>query len=150
MTPSKTILDFIKGFEACRLNAYLPTLHDVPTIGWGATGKDIHLGLVWNQGQCDTRFYGDVMQVSTAVTGMLGSAVTTQNQFDAMVSFAYNEGAQRLHDSFILSFHLLGRDGIAAAYFMHYTKQKGIVLKGLVRRRKAEMALYLKPQGVTP
>lgn len=150
MNPSKAIFDFIKGEETCKLKAFFPTPNDVPTIGWGATGKDIHLGLVWTQWQCDSRFYADVMKVAAAINGMLGTVATTQNQFDAMVSFAYNEGAQRLHDSFILSNHLAGKDALAATFFMHYTKQAGIVLKGLVTRRKAEMALYLKPQGVTP
>ena len=145
MNPSKACLDFIKQYEVCRTTAYMPTPNDRPTIGWGSTGQDIHLGLVWTPWQCDSRFYSDVMKVAASVNGMIGTHPTTQNQFDAMVSFAYNEGAQRLHDSFILSFHLKGKDTIAAQYFMHYTTQAHIVLNGLVTRRKAEMAMYLKP-----
>ena len=34
MTPSKKIVDFIKGYEKCRLTAYMPTPNDRPTIGW--------------------------------------------------------------------------------------------------------------------
>ena len=50
----------IKSYEQCRLTAYLPTPNDVPTIGWGATGPDIVLGMTWTQAQCDARFTTDL------------------------------------------------------------------------------------------
>ena len=45
MIPSPTIIAFIQGFEQCRLDAYMPTPNDKPTIGWGTTGKDVALGM---------------------------------------------------------------------------------------------------------
>ena len=144
MTPSQTCIDMDKGYEQCRLVGYLPTHHDVPTIGWGCTGRDIHVGMVWSQETADARFASEIKRVGTAVTGILGSAPTTQNQFDALVSFAYNEGVQRLHDSLLIAYHRQGHFATAASYFMHYTKQAGVVLGGLVKRREAERALYLK------
>jgi lysozyme len=142
----KAGLDLIKHFESCVLHAYLPTPNDVPTIGWGSTGPDIHLGMApWSQVQCDARLANDTARMSTAVNALVQGCPTTQNQFDAMVSFSYNEGAQRLHDSFILQFHRKGNYQMAASYFSHYTTQAHVVLNGLVTRRKMEKALYLTP-----
>ena len=145
MTPSKECLDFIKHYEACRLKAYLPTPNDVPTIGWGSTGKDIHLGLVWTQWQADSRFYSDGMKVAVAVNSLIGTHPTTQHQFDALVSFTYNVGAQALHDSTLLREHLAGQYAAAAGQFMKWVYQNKTVLGGLLTRRGAEQAMYLKP-----
>jgi GH24 family phage-related lysozyme (muramidase) len=49
--PSNRCAEFIKGFETCKLNAYMPTPQDRPTIGWGTTGPDVHRGLTWTQAQ---------------------------------------------------------------------------------------------------
>ena len=145
MTPAKPGLDLIKSFEQCRLQAYLPTPNDVPTIGWGTTGPDIHMGLVWTQQQADDRFAADVSRFAASVSALLGICPTTQNQFDAMVSLAYNIGAQHFATSTVLREHKLSLYSAAAAAFLLWNKQAGIVLKGLVRRRQAEAALYLTP-----
>lgn len=144
LMPSQQCATMIKGFETCRLKAFLPTPHDHPTIGWGTTGPDIHLGMEWTQRQADSRFYGDLMRFGASV-GALVSAATNQNQFDALCSFAYNEGAEALHTSILLTLHNAGNYAVAAEYFSHYTKQDDIVLGGLVKRRAAERALYLSP-----
>lgn len=63
----------------------------------------------------------------------------TQHQFDALVSFVFNTG--KLANTGLLK-KLNGNDYAAVpAEFMKWTKSKGEVLKGLVRRRKAEVAL---------
>lgn len=143
MTPSAKCETLIKSFEQCRLHSYMPTSHDKPTIGWGTTGADIHLGMTWTQEQADARFHTDLARFAAAVDGMVSHTVTNQNQFDAMVSFAYNEGAEALRTSILLAHHNKGDHAGAAPYFMHYTTQAHIVLGGLVRRRKEEMGLYL-------
>ena len=121
MTPSPRGEALIKSYEKCRLTAYMPTAHDVPTIGWGTTGKDIHLGMTWTQAQCDERFHHDLSRFAAAVDGMVAHPGTNQNQFDAMVSFAYNEGAEALRRSILIQFHNKGDFKGAAIYFMHYT-----------------------------
>lgn len=143
MTPAKPGLDLIKSFEKCRLQAYLPTPKDVPTIGWGTTGPDIHMGLVWTQQQADDRFAADVGRFAASVSALVAGCPTTQNQFDAMVSLAYNIGAQHFATSTVLREHKLNIYRGAAKAFLLWTKQAGIVLNGLVRRRKAEAELYL-------
>ena len=131
----------IKSFEGCRLKAYLPTPNDVPTIGWGTTGPDIKLGLVWTQKQADDRFTAHVAEFARKVEKLVGPKVT-QNQFDAMVSLAYNIGTGAFGSSTLLKLHKAGDYKGAAAQFLRWNKQAGKVLNGLTKRRAAEAALY--------
>jgi lysozyme len=98
---SSRCTDLIKSFEACekaigdgRFQAYPDpgTGGDPWTIGWGSTGPDIHKGLVWTQQQCDDRFAADVSCFALEVDKLIGPVSTTQSEFDAMVSLAYNIG----------------------------------------------------------
>ena len=73
---------------------------------------------------------------------LIGDAKTTQHQFDALVSFAYNLGADNLKTSTLLRKHNAGDHAGAAAEFGKWNKAKGQVMKGLTRRRAAEAALY--------
>ena len=147
MTPSPKIIDFIKAFEKCKLKAYMPTPNDRPTIGWGSTGPDIKLGMVWTQKQADEHFAADLAKFSAGVSAAVGRAPTTQGQFDALVSFAYNCGVAALNSSTLLKLHKAGEHDAAAGQFGRWTKQKGVELKGLVRRRDAEASIY---RGVFP
>lgn len=150
MTPSKQCADLIKGFEQCRLQAFKPTPRDVPTIAWGATGPDVRMGMIWTQYQADARFISDLAAFAVGVTHELNGSPTTQGQFDALVSFAYNVGldddedklAEGLGDSTLLRLHKAGDYEGAARQFPLWNKQKGVVLNGLTRRRAAEAALY--------
>lgn len=142
MTPSPRIVAFIRDYEQCRLKAYMPTPHDRPTIGWGSTGPDIKLGMVWTQVQADEHFAADLAKFSAGVSGAIGRAPTTQAQFDALVSFAYNCGIAALNSSTLLKLHKAGEHEGAAQQFGRWNKQKGVVLNGLTKRRTAEAAIY--------
>lgn len=150
MNPSPRIIAFIKGFEKCRLKAYMPTPNDRPTIGWGTTGPDVKMGMTWTQERADERFARDVADFAAGVAHELGGAPTTQAQFDALVSFAYNVGldqdadnlAEGLGDSTLLRKHKAGDYAGAAAEFAKWNKQAGKVLNGLTRRRAGEAAIY--------
>lgn len=150
VTPSDTCDRFIQRFEERRLTAYMPTAKDRPTIGWGTTGPDVRMGMTWTQAQCDARFARDVRDFAAGVTHELGGAPTTQCQFDALVSFAYNVGldddadtlAEGLGDSTLLKKHRAGDYAGAALEFAKWNKQDHVVLKGLTRRRAGEAAMY--------
>jgi len=144
MTPSPACVALIKRFEQCRLSAYRPTPDDRPTIGWGATGPDIHLGMTWTQAQCDDRLAADLAEVARGVSEHLAQA-TRQPQFDAMVSLAFNIGLGRFANSTLIRLHNAGEFDQAALQFAAWTRQSGQVLEGLVRRRAAEAALYRQP-----
>jgi lysozyme len=69
----------------------------------------------------------------------------TQSRFDALVSFSFNVGLGNLQRSTIRMCHNRGDFEGAAEAFMQWTKAGGKELPGLVKRRKDERALYLKP-----
>lgn len=141
---------FIKSYEKCRLNAYMPTPRDRPTIGWGSTGPDVRMGMHWTQAQCDERFARDLDDFCKGVDHLLGNAQTSQCQFDALVSFAYNVGldddadtlAEGLGDSTLLRLHKNRLWIPASEQFAKWDHQGGTVLAGLTRRRAAEAQIY--------
>lgn len=142
MTPSPRAKAFVKGFEKCRLSAYMPTPKDRPTVGWGSTGPDIRMGMTWTQEQADARFDRDADGFAAAVTKHLGGRPTTQSQFDAMWSLAYNIGETNFAASTLLKLHKAGEFSAAAQQFQRWNKQAGVVLNGLTKRRLAEAAIY--------
>ena len=118
------------------------------TIGWGAT-TDEHLrpikpGTVWTRERADKRFVQHLRQFEDDVKRALGSALeaTSQEQFDALVSFTYNLGAANLRRSTLLRKHKAGDYRGAAREFKRWNRAAGRVLRGLTRRRKAEANLY--------
>lgn len=143
----------IHSFESCKLDAYPdPGSSDGRpwTIGWGSTGPDIVKGLRWTQAQADARFAADLAKFEDGVTRLLGGAPTSQNQFDALVSLAYNIGldedadtiAEGLGDSTLLRKHKAGDYAGAAKAFASWKFNDGRVMRGLVRRRAAEAKMY--------
>jgi GH24 family phage-related lysozyme (muramidase) len=146
-------LKLVKEFEGChkalgggKFQAYPDPGSDDGrpwTIGWGSTGADIKPGTTWTQDQCDDRFRTDMQRYADAVSRAIGDAPTTQNQFDALVSFHYNTGAIA---SATLTKKHKARDYVGAkAEFARWNKNAGRVMRGLTRRREAEAALYAKP-----
>lgn len=145
LTPSKAAMDLMHQFEGCRLTAYPdPGSKDGHpwTIGWGSTGPGIAQGVVWTQQQADDRFAADVASFAAKVRDALGDVPTTQNQFDAMVSLAYNIGAGAFASSTLLKKHKAGDYTGAQAQFARWSLNDGRPLAGLARRRAAEAALY--------
>lgn len=140
-------LAILRGAESCRLAAYPdPGSGGEPwTIGWGHTGPDVRRGLIWTQAQCDAQLQQDVAEHADQIAHAIGSEPTTDNQFGAMVSLAFNIGIGNFARSSVLGFHLRGLHHNAAEAFAGWDKAGGRVLPGLVRRRAAEAALYLNP-----
>lgn len=150
---SKAAVDLMHSFEGCRLEAYPdPGSSDGKpwTIGWGSTGPGIGPGVVWTQQQADARFLQDLAKFEDGVTRLIGSAPTSQGQFDALVCLAYNIGldedadtiAEGLGDSTLLRKHKAGDFEGAAKAFASWRFNDGREMKGLVRRRAAEAKLY--------
>jgi GH24 family phage-related lysozyme (muramidase) len=110
------------------------------TIGWGATGAGIARGTVWSQAECDARLDSDLSRTAGEVAQALDGAPTTQDQFDALVSFHYNTGA--IPRATLTRLHRAGDFAAAAREFGRWIHAGGRVLPGLVRRRADEAALY--------
>ena len=158
MTPSSAGVSLVQEFEGCEerrpdgtFAAYPDpaTKADPWTIGWGSTGPDVTPGTIWTQQQCDDRLTQDLTSFSAGVSNAIGGAATTQHQFDAMVSFAYNLGIGALQGSTLLKLHKQGQFAAAQAEFGKWNKARvnGVLqpMAGLTRRRAAEAALYGTP-----
>lgn len=138
-------IDLIHSFESLKLDAYKdPGSKDgLPiTIGWGSTrdanGQPIKMGTRWTKEQADAQFARDLEKTEARVRQL--APMTTQGQFDALVSFDYNTGA--LHSSTLLKKHNAGDYAGAKAEFAKWVFNDGKRMNGLIRRRADEAALY--------
>lgn len=136
----------IKSFEGKRLVAYDDGT-GVWTIGCGTikypNGNAVKKGDVCTDAQVDQYFSNDLVKFENSVNSLV-KVPLTQNQFDALVSFAYNVGASNLATSTLLK-KLNAKDYKgAAAEFPKWNKAGGKVMNGLTRRRLAEQELFNK------
>lgn len=136
-------LDLIRNSEGVRLQAYPDpgTNGDPWTIGYGHTGPEVHKGMVITQLQADNYLAADLMRFEDGVSALVTRKIS-DNQFAALVSFAYNLGLGNLKASTLLKCTNAGNFADAALEFGKWTKAAGKVLPGLVKRRAAEAALF--------
>lgn len=134
-------IDLIKSFEGFKAKAYKCPA-GVWTIGYGHTAG-VKPGMTITREQGEAMLRKDLKIYEKHTADALGNAATNQGQWDALVSFCYNAGPGNLKQSSMLRLHKQGKYLAAADAFMKWTKGGGRVLPGLVRRRKAERALYL-------
>ncbi|MDC7784748.1 lysozyme [Rhodoplanes sp. TEM] len=115
----------------------------VVTIGWGTTsehGHTVRMGDVWSQAQCDQAFTSDATVFARHVEKMLRGTKVTQAQFDALHSWSYNTGGPET--SAVWTYARKGDVEETCIRLARWNKGGGQVLRGLVRRRDAECALY--------
>ena len=134
-----------------RVKAYPdPRTGGVPyTIGYGSTtdeeGNPIARGTIWTRARAVAKSKQDLEKFSAGVIAALSGGslqATSQLQFDAMVSLAYNIGLGNFRRSTLLRKHNAGDHAGAAREFIRWNRAAGRVMRGLTRRRKAEAALY--------
>ena len=134
---SITGLVLIKNFEGLRLSAYKCPA-GVPTIGYGHT-KNVKMGDVITPDIADFYLYEDLQSSVKAVNEYDKIYNFTQNEFDALVSFAFNCGKGNLTK---LTGKGTRNKALIGQKILEYNKAGGKVLNGLVRRRQAEHDLY--------
>lgn len=137
---TKEGIDLIKSFEQCRLTAYkaVPT-EKYLTIGWGHYGADVKSGQTITQQEADLLLLKDILKFEMEVMRFQPIYKWTDNEYSAMISFAYNVGSiDQLTASGTRS------KSVIAEKILLYNKSGGKVLEGLTRRRKAEQTLFLK------
>lgn len=141
ITSTKGIQE-IKESEGLKLVGYPdPATGGKPfTAGHGHTGPDVSLGVKYNQAQADAWLAQDLAKFEAGVNKL--APVTTQGQFDALVSFAYNLGLGNLQSSTLLKKHNAGDYAGAALEFSRWNKAAGKVMAGLTARRAREAELY--------
>jgi lysozyme len=133
-------IKLIKSFEGCRLKAYRCPA-GVLTIGYGHTGS-VKDGQSIIQSEADRLLVEDLQKFVNGV-GSCVKVEITQNQFDALVSFAYNCGLGALKTSSLLKYVNKKQFDLASKEFLRWNKAGGKVLAGLTRRRQAELKLFL-------
>lgn len=148
MRTSEDGLDIIREFEGLRLSAYPdPGTGAEPwTIGYGHTGDDVFPGMRITRAEADTLLRRDVAHAEDAVRDLV-KAPLAQHQFDALVSFCFNCGRGALAKSALLRKLNRGDYDAVPAELARWAKAGGRVLPGLVRRRKAEAALWVGYEG---
>jgi lysozyme len=134
-------LELVKSFEGLRLDAYRCAA-GVLTIGWGSTGPHVKEGMTISLEEAETLLKTDLARFERGVDAMTEGVATSDNQFAACVSLAYNIGLGAFVGSTVLKRHKLGNHLGASRAFILWNKAKGQVLKGLTRRREAEAKLY--------
>lgn len=134
-------LNLVKRYEGCRLAAYLCPA-GVWTIGYGHTGtvdgKKIAKGMVITQGTAERLLLQDMKKFADHVNKFDQKYHWTQNEFDAMVSFAFNVGSINQ----LTANGTRTKQAIANSILL-YNKANGSILPGLVKRRQDEKKLFL-------
>ena len=142
MRTSQNGINLIKSFEGCRLTAYKCSA-GVPTIGYGHTAG-VKMGQTITQVQAESYLKDDLMKYEAKVMKYYDKYRFNQNEFDALVSFAYNIG----------SIDQLTAGGtrsrkVIAEKMLSYCKAAGRENTGLKERRQKERALFLTPVSCT-
>jgi lysozyme len=170
MKLSKAGEDLMHKYEGFRARPYLCPAH-IWTVGYGhvlyqeqirlpmvrppgKTKDDIPMirsefplkpedNRVWSKEELVEMFKNDLASFERAVLRLVPGCAGHQGRFDALVCLAYNIGSGNLQRSTIRQ-KILREDWEGAAEaFLAWSKAGGKVLPGLVRRRKAEIALFL-------
>lgn len=132
-------IKLIKKFEGCKLTAYKCPA-GIWTIGYGHT-RNVHKGEVITQQQADELLKQDLNIYEIGVEAL--KLNINQNQFDSLVSFAFNLGLGALQKSTLLKrIKVNPNDPKIKDEFLRWSYAGGKQLKGLLLRRQAECDLY--------
>jgi lysozyme len=141
---SQAGIELIKQFEGVRLESYVCPA-GILTIGVGHTSaagppKVVPKMKITYQ-EANEILARDLVKYESAVDRLV-TVPLSQNQFDALVSFTFNVGEGALAKSTLLKKLNAGKYSEVPAELMKWTKGGGRELPGLVRRRRAECALW--------
>lgn len=132
-------LGFISGNEGRVYQAYLDPVA-VVTICDGHT-KTAKLGQVATDEVCDHLLKQDTAEAEAAVKRLVKVPVT-QKQYIALVDFTFNLGTGSLRSSTLLRRVNEGNCWAAGSEFPKWKYARGVELRGLLKRRNAERALW--------
>ena len=139
----------IMGFEGLSLVPYLCSAK-VPTIGYGSTfypsGKKVTMQDTPINLESAKLMLKETANIFGTQVNLLVKTKLTQNQFNALVSFAFNLGSQALGKSTLLKkVNVNPNDVTIRNEFLRWNKANGVALKGLTNRRIKEADLYFIP-----
>ncbi len=143
---NKAGLDLIKYFEG-----FYPKAYNCPagvlTIGYGHTNAMKYFkfkdGDVITEAKADKILQEDLAESSNDVETLTAGVVLNDDQFAALVSFVFNCGRGNFASSTLLKRLKAGNFADVPTQLKRWTRGGGVILKGLVRRRDAESALFM-------
>jgi GH24 family phage-related lysozyme (muramidase) len=145
-------LFLLKSFEGCKLTPYLD-IAGIPTVGYGSThyadGQPVMIMDAPISLRCAEKLLShECAKTAYAIARLVhGGVALTPNQADALICFTYNVGVTAFASSSLLK-NINGGVPVAETYFTRWDKvhdpKTGELHEsaGLLRRRKAEYALY--------
>lgn len=133
---NKSGLNLITKYEGCKLTSYICPA-GVLTIGYGHTGKDVKPNQTISKKKAINLLKKDLARFERHVQSYNYIYEWTDNEFSALVSFAFNIG----NIDQLTSYGTRTRSQIRSA-MLKYVKANGKTLQGLVKRRKAELKLF--------
>ena len=148
MKIDKIGIDLIKKFEGCSLKPYRCPA-GIPTIGFGSTyhidGSKVRMtDKPISEKEAEELLKDTLVQFEEGVSKMVTSKIT-QNQFNALVSFAYNLGLGSLRGSTLLKkVNINPNDPTIKNEFLKWVFTGKKQLKGLILRRTEESNIYYK------
>lgn len=145
MRTSSRGLELIKQFEGFSVTVYRDVA-GLPTIGYGhllreGEANDYPHGISHDVAEHLLRH--DLLTAERTV-GRLIHRSLTQNQFDALTSFTFNLGSGALQRSTLRRVINRGENDVVSGQWMRFVWAGGRKVPGLVRRRAAELALYME------
>ena len=144
MKTSENGKNLIKSFEGCKYRPYKLNGEVLYTVGYGHTGTDVQAGYTYTKAQIDKWFDSDIEKFEKLVEKYNDEYHWNQNEFDALVSFAYNTGSI----DYLTARGTRTRDEIKGVWLMYCHDSTGNKLEGLLRRRKQELTLFVTPVDV--
>lgn len=148
MKTSEAGLNFIKQREAFRSEAYQDS-GGVWTIGYGTTfidGKPVQPGMKITEQEALALKAKDIEKFENIVNKSVKVALS-QNEFDALVSLAYNIGGGAFARSTLVRKLNAGDRAGAAEEFKKWNKVKGQEVQGLTNRRNMESEMFAGTSG---
>jgi lysozyme len=139
---SQSGLKLTEHFEGVRLEAY-QDVRGVWTIGYGHTGPDVYPGLKITQTVAEALLISDVHKAESCVNQCV-TVTITQNEFDALVDFTFNDGTVAFARSTLLKRLNSGDYAGAAGQFALWVNAGGHKISNLVIRRQAEHDLFVR------
>lgn len=138
-------INVIKSFEGLRLHAYLDSA-SIWTIGYGTiiyiNGVPVKQGDVITKEQADDIMSFQLKRYVAAINSLVTSSIN-QQQFDSLVSFAYNLGIGAFKGSTLLkSVNANPNDPAIKDELLKWVRASGKVVQGLVKRRQREAEFY--------
>ena len=144
MRISENGIEFIRQLEGEKLTAY-PDIVGIWTIGVGHTGfvdvKPVARGMAITKEKSKELLTADLKRFESAVNNAV-KVTLTQNQFDALVSLAFNIGEGAFARSTLVNKLNAGDKKGAAEQFLVWKNAGGRVSQGLLNRRQKEKAMF--------